>query len=177
MRVARNPEVASARKSASTSWSWTTAKISFINSRPCETTRSQHPPPAARIPLIGSAVFRGGLAKMSRDKRVMLADLTWPEASSALNGAVILLPVGAIEAHGPHLPLNTDVIIAREAALRTCARISGPAAVLPEISYGVSYVGTCFPGTTPVPPDALTRMINEILVTSLDVGAIAAIIV
>jgi creatinine amidohydrolase/Fe(II)-dependent formamide hydrolase-like protein len=49
--------------------------------------------------------------------------------------------------------------------------------VLPEISYGVSFVGTCFPGTTPVPPDALTRIVNEIIVTLLDYGAAAAIIV
>ena len=114
---------------------------------------------------------------MPRGECIMLANLTWPEASAVINGAVVLLPVGAIEAHGPHLPLDTDVIIACETARRTCPRIPGPAVVLPEISYGVSYVGTCFPGTTPVPPDALTRMINEILVTSLDAGAIGAVIV
>jgi creatinine amidohydrolase len=106
-----------------------------------------------------------------------LAECTWPEASTALDGAVILLPVGAIEAHGPHLPLNTDVVIAKEIAVRAAKLVRGPSLVLPEISYGVSFVGTCFPGTTPVPPDALTRMVNEIIVTLLDYGAAAAIIV
>lgn len=114
---------------------------------------------------------------MPRGETFVLADLTWPEASSALSGAVVMLPVGAIEAHGPHLPLDTDVIIAREAARRACALISRHAIMLPEISYGVSYVGSCFPGTTPIPPDALTRIVNEIIVTTLDAGASAAIIV
>lgn len=106
-----------------------------------------------------------------------LAECTWPEASTALDGAVVFLPVGAIEAHGPHLPLNTDVVIASETAIRAARLHSGRAVVLPEISYGVSFVGTCFPGTTPVPPDALTRMVNEVIVTLLDYGAAAAVIV
>lgn len=106
-----------------------------------------------------------------------LASLTWPEASAALNGAVVFLPVGAIEAHGPHLPLDTDIIIARETSARAAKLVGGPAVVLPEISYGVSFVGTCFSGTTPVPPDALMRMVNEIIVTLLDYGAESAVIV
>jgi len=106
-----------------------------------------------------------------------LAECTWPEASTALDGAIIFLPVGAIEAHGPHLPLNTDVVIARETAVRAAKLIPSQSLVLPELSYGVSFVGTCFPGTTPVPPDSLTRMVNEIIVTLLDYGAAAAVIV
>jgi creatinine amidohydrolase len=106
-----------------------------------------------------------------------LAECTWPEASTALDGAVIFLPVGAIEAHGPHLPLNTDVVIARETAVRAAKLLPGKGIVVPEISYGVSFVGTCFAGTTPVPPDALTRMVNEVIVTLLDYGASAAVIV
>jgi creatinine amidohydrolase len=42
-----------------------------------------------------------------------LADMTWEEArDQARAGAIAILPVGAIEAHGPHLPLMTDVVIA-----------------------------------------------------------------
>jgi creatinine amidohydrolase/Fe(II)-dependent formamide hydrolase-like protein len=46
-----------------------------------------------------------------------LAECTWPEASTALDGAVILLPVVAIVAHGAHLPLNGDVVIASESGV------------------------------------------------------------
>lgn len=110
----------------------------------------------------------------------LLSDLTWPEASAALQDAVAFLPVGAIEAHGPHLPLDTDVIIANEAARRAADGLAAdrrPAIILPPVVYGVSYVGTCFPGTTPCPPDALTRLIAEVLTTTLDNGAAAAVIV
>ncbi len=42
-----------------------------------------------------------------------LAAMTWEEARDAAGAAsVAILPVGATEAHGPHLPLETDVIIA-----------------------------------------------------------------
>ena len=41
-----------------------------------------------------------------------LAELTWPEAQRVRDAqAVVLLPVGATEAHGPHLPLGTDVYL------------------------------------------------------------------
>ncbi len=109
-----------------------------------------------------------------------LADLTWPEASVALQDAVLLLPIGAIEAHGPHLPLDTDVRISLAVADRAAASLLASKRrplVLPAVAYGVSYVGACFPGTTPCPPDALTRQITEALSTCLDNGAAAAIIV
>ena len=98
-----------------------------------------------------------------------LAGMTWPEAARRLGaerGAVALLPVGAIEAHGPHLPLDADVIIARatagHAADRLAARRQVPV-VLPPIAYGVSRVGTCFAGTTPVGPELVTGLVATVL--------------
>ncbi|HUG14072.1 MAG TPA: creatininase family protein [Thermomicrobiales bacterium] len=87
----------------------------------------------------------------------VLANLTWPQAEEALKHSPIgLLPVGAIEAHGPHLPLDTDIIIAEataHAAASLLQRGGIPCVVLPTVSYSVSFVGTSFPGTSPV--DAL----------------------
>ena len=51
-----------------------------------------------------------------------LAEMTFAEVGAVAKDAAAILPVGAIEAHGPHLPLLTDVIIAR-----------GMAAALPHI--------------------------------------------
>jgi len=97
-----------------------------------------------------------------------LRDLTWPEAREALAPeTVVLLPIGAIEAHGPHLPLDTDVIIAEEAARRAAVRLErrGDRALLaPTVSYGVSEVGACFPGTVPVPPEVIAGQVARILV-------------
>ncbi|MGH7357932.1 MAG: creatininase family protein, partial [Candidatus Rokuibacteriota bacterium] len=49
-----------------------------------------------------------------------LEDLTWPEAGARIAaGAVIVLPVGAAaKEHGPHLPLRTDYLVARELGRR-----------------------------------------------------------
>ena len=55
------------------------------------------------------------------------AAMTWEEARDAAGpGAVAILPVGAIEAHGPHLPLETDVIIAEAMARAAAARLPPP---------------------------------------------------
>ena len=54
-----------------------------------------------------------------------LAAMTWEEARDAAGpGSVAILPVGAIEAHGPHLPLETDVIIAQAMARAGAARLA-----------------------------------------------------
>jgi creatinine amidohydrolase len=97
-----------------------------------------------------------------------LADLTWMEAGELLKSRPVgLLPIGAIEAHGPHLPLDTDVIIADASARRAIARLreaGTPALLLPPISYSVSFVGTSFPGTTPAEPDPFEGYLTSVLV-------------
>ena len=78
-----------------------------------------------------------------------------------------LLPTGAIEAHGPHLPLDTDVTIARETARRSgelLSRRGDSAVVLPPLTYGVSYVGACFPGTLPLPADVQAAIVANVLI-------------
>jgi creatinine amidohydrolase len=96
-----------------------------------------------------------------------LAGLTWPEAQAVLvPDTVVLVPVGAIEAHGPHLPLDTDVIIAREASRRSALLLRSrgrPTILAPPVTYGVSYVGSCFPGTVPVPVAAVTSLLGSVL--------------
>ena len=96
-----------------------------------------------------------------------LGELTWPEARDALQAeTVVLLPVGAIEAHGPHLSLETDVIIATATADRAAALLAArgeQVVVLPLLVYGVSYVGTCFPGTTPVPAEILSGQVASLV--------------
>jgi creatinine amidohydrolase len=104
----------------------------------------------------------------------LLEQLTWTEAREllALN-PVGLLPIGAIEAHGPHLPLNTDVIIANGMARRGGAKLyeSGfPSIILPAISYSVSFVGACFSGTTPVPIASFTSYLTGLLVSHAQQG-------
>lgn len=84
--------------------------------------------------------------------QIILAEMTWPEVEEATKDrkAVGLIPVGATEAHGPHLPLLTDTYIAIEMAKRGAAKLRGHgvrALVLPSFSYTVADFAKEFPGT------------------------------
>jgi creatinine amidohydrolase len=73
---------------------------------------------------------------------------------------VALLPVGATEQHGPHLPTGTDTIIATELSLAVSALTGAP--VLPALSIGCSFGhGTKLAGTLSVPPERLSDLIRD----------------
>jgi creatinine amidohydrolase/Fe(II)-dependent formamide hydrolase-like protein len=79
-----------------------------------------------------------------------LGDLTFPEVSRRLREASILcLPIGAIEQHGAHLPLNTDVIVAEELTRRIVARWGDELDLwqLPTIAISLSREHDWAPGT------------------------------
>lgn len=94
----------------------------------------------------------------------LLAELTWPEAKKRFSEVdVALLPVGAIEQHGPHLPLDTDSFDADYFARQVAARCSDPKPiVLPLIPYGVSYHHDEFSGTISVGNETLSRFVYDV---------------
>lgn len=92
-----------------------------------------------------------------------LAYLTWELIGSIdRERAVAVLPLGAIEAHGPHLPLATDVIIAEAMARTGAERLSKrgmDVLLLPTLAYAPAPFAADFPGTLSLPPEALTALI------------------
>lgn len=95
-----------------------------------------------------------------------LATLTWEEVRALDTAhAVAVLPVGAIEAHGPHLPLATDVIIA-EAMARSGAERLGrrglTAVILPVLAYTPARYAKGFAGTMDVASETVTALVNEV---------------
>ncbi len=96
-----------------------------------------------------------------------LAPLPFPRAS--LVGKWAILPTGACEAHGPHLPLDTDVRIATAMAESAAARIDGR--VLPPITYGVARFARNFPGTITVSAEVMTALVAEVLISAHEAGA------
>jgi creatinine amidohydrolase len=95
-----------------------------------------------------------------------LATLTWEEARGASGpGTVAILPVGAIEAHGPHLPLETDVIIAQAMARSAAARLASRGlriVVLPPLGYTAAAFAQGFPGTLSLRPETVTATVVDI---------------
>ncbi len=87
-----------------------------------------------------------------------LGDATSPETAGA---GLVLVPIGSIEQHGPHLPLDTDTTIAVAVAQGVAAALPG-AWVAPAISYGSSGEHQSFTGTSSVGTEALTHVVVEL---------------
>jgi creatinine amidohydrolase len=110
-----------------------------------------------------------------------LAQLTYEEAAAALaEGAVALLPIGSTEAHGPHLPLDTDVILSETAAVRAAERLHERgrvrALVLPSIAYTVTDFAAGFGGTLSLPADAVGAYLREVVLAALRAGFRAVVL-
>ncbi|MET0929637.1 MAG: mycofactocin biosynthesis peptidyl-dipeptidase MftE [Aeromicrobium sp.] len=87
-----------------------------------------------------------------------LADATSPEVVGA---ALVIVPVGSIEQHGPHLPLDTDTAIATGVAGAAAAELPG-SWVAPALSYGSSGEHQTFAGTSSIGTDALKLVVVEL---------------
>jgi mycofactocin system creatininase family protein len=101
-----------------------------------------------------------------------LAGATSPETRGS---GLVLVPVGSIEQHGPHLPLDTDTTIAIAVTQGVARELPG-AWVAPPISYGSSGEHQSFSGTASIGTDALTRVAVE-LVRSLRTWASRVVLV
>jgi creatinine amidohydrolase len=87
-------------------------------------------------------------------------DLAAATARTDRGHEVGLVPVGAIEQHGPHLPVGTDTIVA-SALCAAAGQVTG-SLVLPAISLGVSYGhGTVLAGTLSLTPELLVATVHQ----------------
>ncbi len=86
--------------------------------------------------------------------------MTWEEVAALDHTrTVAILPVGATEAHGPHLPLATDVLIAEAMAKDGAERLaekSLTALLLPPIAYTCAAFARDFAGTISLRPETVT---------------------
>lgn len=91
---------------------------------------------------------------------------TWTDIDEYLRSSDVptaILPVGSVEAHGPHLPLTVDSIIAEAIAREVGKRVG--ALVLPTLHYGQIWSLRNFPGTIWLKSSTLSRVIYEIAVS------------
>jgi len=90
-----------------------------------------------------------------------LEELAWPAmAALTREQAIGLIPTGAVEQHGPHLPLDTDRLIARELGHRVGEALSDAVIVAPVAPFGLSDHHMAFPGTATVAAETFTATLD-----------------
>lgn len=94
--------------------------------------------------------------------------LTWVTYEKRIQdpNVIVLLPVGALEQHGPHLPLGTDALLANAVSQSVAAQIGG--IVAPPINFGYKSQPKCgggqhFPGTTSLDGSTLASLTCDII--------------
>ncbi len=93
-----------------------------------------------------------------------LAHLTHAEAAAAIErDAVLLLPVGAMEQHGPAMPLGTDTIRAEALVDQVADALGDRVVVGPSVPVGVSPHHLAFPGTMSLRPETFNAVLREYL--------------
>ncbi len=96
-----------------------------------------------------------------------MAELTWTEYQARIGaGAAVLLPVGATEQHGPHLPLTVDCLLPTEICRRVALETG--ALVAPTVSYGYKSQpkmggGNHFIGTTSLSAASLCGLLRDVI--------------
>ena len=95
---------------------------------------------------------------------VFLGEMTNPEVIAFLQKhQTVIIPTGAVEQHGPHGPLLTDVLIPTEIARRIAPRIG--AVVAPPINYTLSYPHVGFPGMMHIRIPTFMALIEDLCVS------------
>lgn len=106
---------------------------------------------------------------------MILSDVTSEEIARELkNTEVAILPVGAIEQHGPHLPLSSDVLVPVEVAKLIAAKLR--AIVIPAVMFGNSGWMMDWPGTIALRNETLIEVVKDIC-TSLEKHGIKLIVI
>jgi creatinine amidohydrolase len=100
--------------------------------------------------------------------RVMMAEMTWVEYDDKvrLENPIVMIPVGALEQHGPHLPLGTDRMVPEYVSRQVATRVGG--IVAPAVSFGYksqpkSGGGNHFHGTTSLNAVTLISLVHDVI--------------
>jgi creatinine amidohydrolase/Fe(II)-dependent formamide hydrolase-like protein len=95
----------------------------------------------------------------------LLGELTFQDVSRLLSArSVLILPIGSVEQHGPHLPLNTDVVIAEGLSAAIVGRWAGTFDLwrLPSVSVGLAREHEWAAGTLSLSVAGMTRLIHDL---------------
>lgn len=89
-------------------------------------------------------------------------ELTSSDFTDVAGKVTVVQPIGAIEQHGPHLPVGTDSIVAESVATEASARFGGSVLLLPTISVALSREHVWAPGTISLSPQTLLSLLDDL---------------
>jgi creatinine amidohydrolase len=106
--------------------------------------------------------------------KLKFEEMRSPEVADLVKqNGMVLLPIGACEVHGRHLPVNTDTKLAYSAAIEAAKKVAGrvPISVLPAVWFGYT-VGILknWPGTITIKPKVLIDLLYEMCRSLIDMG-------
>ena len=91
------------------------------------------------------------------------AEMIWYECKEAAEaGRVAVLPVATYEDHGPHLPIDVDVVLCTEICDRAVARIADEAVLAPPVTHGYSPHHMDFHGTLTITWDTFIKYVKDV---------------
>ena len=89
--------------------------------------------------------------------------LTWPEINDAVEmGKVCVVPCGSVEQHGPHLPLDVDIVCPQGIAYGAGKEVPDRLLVLPPVWWGYTAHVMDFPGTVNTHYETFIRLVLDI---------------
>lgn len=110
---------------------------------------------------------------------MLLGNMTWPDFHQRAQDGYVVIPVGAVEPHGPHLPLASDTMISEYFAAHLADVLGG--IVTPPIGYGIPTepyrLGGTFPGVISVSGTTFMSLVGDILSSLADNGLRKVVIV
>jgi creatinine amidohydrolase len=116
----------------------------------------EFPPPPPDLPPPREPGPFDGEVRWAKLRREQVTD-------GALRDAVLIQPIGAIEQHGPHLPIDTDAATVTEVAERAAREVGdGTALVLPTIAWGLSPYWMPYAGTITLRPETILSLLVDI---------------
>ena len=92
--------------------------------------------------------------------------MTWKEIADIVEDtAAVLIPVGSIEQHGYHIPLDCDIYISTQISERVAEKAQKDGfriLVAPPLNFGISWYHMNFPGTITIKPETFVDMLMQI---------------
>jgi creatinine amidohydrolase len=100
---------------------------------------------------------------------MLFADIDYNKIKEQIKDKVVMLPLGAIEQHGPHLPVSTDTDIVSRIALNVEKKLEADILLCPTLSFGSSHHHLFF-GTLSVSNPTYTQVVVELVKSILQFG-------